>query len=140
MTTRLRSWWQKRSKPLIVVAITILVVGVLTLVIFGYLLRLAWTGFFNKTLWDWLQLLIVPLVLAVIALTFQFANSRTEQQIAKQRYEQDQQIALDKQREDLLQTYLDRMSELLLKEKLRSSEVDDEVGKVARVDAIPNFV
>jgi MFS family permease len=72
------------------------------------------TGFQGKTVWDWLQLLIIPLVLALAALFFNQANSRTERQIAMQRYEQDQQIALDKQREDLLQTYLDRMSELLL--------------------------
>ncbi|HEX6480493.1 MAG TPA: pentapeptide repeat-containing protein [Ktedonobacteraceae bacterium] len=87
----------------------------------------------KKTLWDWLQLLIVPLVLAVVALVFQIANTRTEQQIAKQRYEQDQQIALDKQREDLLQAYLDRMSELLLEKNLRTSAPDEEVRKVARV-------
>ena len=82
--------------------------------------------FLNKTLWDWLQLLIIPLALAVVALLFQLANTRTEHQIAKERYEQDQancsaerykqdqKLALDKQREDLLQAYLDRMSELLL--------------------------
>jgi len=101
----------------------------------------------GKALWDWLQLLIIPLVLAVAALLFNFANSRTEreiaaqrhaqdQQFAKERYEQDQQISLDKQREDLLQAYLDRMSELLLKEKLRSSEADAEVRNVARVRTI----
>ena len=75
------------------------------------------TGFTNKTLWDWLQLLIIPLALAIIALLFNLASTRTEQKIANQRYEQDQKIALDKQREDLLQTYLNRMSELLLEKK-----------------------
>ena len=133
MTAKHRSWWQKLSKPLIVVAITILVVGVLALVIFGYLLRLAWTGFLNKTLWDWLQLLIIPLVLAVAALLFNLATTRTEQKIVAQRYKQDQEIALNKQHEDLLQAYLDRIAELLLKEKLRSSGADDEVRDVARV-------
>ncbi len=64
---------------------------------------------------------------------FNLATTRTEQKIAAQRYEQDRHIALDKQREGLLQTYLDRMSELLLKEKLRSSAVDAEVRNVARV-------
>src|SRR6266567_2396996 len=100
--------------------------------------RFGWssTGFLSKSLWDWLQLLIIPLVLALIALVFQRANSRTEQQIAKQRYEQDRQIALEKQREDLLQAYLDRMAELLLKEKLRSSAVDAEVRNMARVRTI----
>ncbi len=88
--------------------------------------------------WDWLQLLIIPLVLALIALLFNQANTRTERQIAQERYERDQQIttmhyqrdqhiALDKQREDLLQSYLDRMSELLLEKGLRTSQADAEV-------------
>src|SRR5438876_11511509 len=135
MKVRQRLWWVLGS--------------VFLLFCVGFLFaayRFGWssTGFLSKSLWDWLQLLIVPLVLAIIALVFQRANSRTERQIAKdryeqdreiakQRYEQDQQIALDKQREDLLQAYLDRMSELLLKEKLRSSEVDAEARNVARV-------
>src|SRR5437588_10725044 len=102
--------------------------GVFLLFCVGFVVatyRFSWsgTGFLNKSLWDWLQLLIVPLALAVVALVFQLANARTEHQIAQQRYEQDKQIAaeryvndqyiaLDKQREDLLQTYLDRMTEL----------------------------
>ena len=89
--------------------------------------RFGWagTGFLNKTLWDWLQLLIIPVVLAIVALLFNRANSRTEQQ-----------IALDKQREELFQTYLDRMSDLLLKEGLRSSALNAEVRNVARVRTI----
>ncbi len=89
--------------------------------------RFGWagTGFLNKTLWDWLQLLIIPVVLATVALLFNRANSRTEQQ-----------IALDKQREELFQTYLDRMSDLLLKEGLRSSALNAEVRNVARVRTI----
>ncbi len=138
MKVRQRLWW--------------VLGGVFLLFCVGFVLatyRFGWsaTGFLNKSLWDWLQLLIVPLVLAVVALVFQRANSRTERQIAKdrydqereiakQRYEQDQQIALDKQREDLLQAYLDRMSDLLLKEKLRSSEVDAEARNVSRVRTI----
>lgn len=183
MGARLRSWWKqiKQHRAAIGVVGMVLVV-VITLIIAGYWYD--WTGFGGysiiwipkatngtslpitrleeqqpaKTLWDWLQLLIIPLVLAVVALLFNLANSRTErqianqrykqdqqiaeqryeqdQQIAKQRYEQDQQIALDKQREGLLQAYLDRISELLLKEKLRSSAVDAEVRNVARVRTI----
>ncbi len=99
--------------------------------------RFGWTatGFLNKSLWDWLQLLIVPLVLAVVALVFQLTNAHTGRQIAQQRYEQEQQIALDKQHEDLLQAYLDRIAELLLKENLRTSP-SEEVRNVARVRII----
>lgn len=119
-----RLWW------IIGAVCLLLCVG---FILIAYLFDWSGTGFLKKTLWDWLQLLIVPLVLAVVALVFQIANTRTEQQIAKQRYEQDQQIALDKQREDLLQAYLDRMSELLLEKNLRTSAPDEEVRKVARV-------
>ena len=128
MKVRQRLWW--------------VLGGVFLLFCIGFVLaayHFAWsnTGFLKKSLWDWLQLLIVPLALAVIAVVFQLANSRTGHQLAKQRHEQDQQIALDKQREDLLQAYLDRMSELSLKEKPRSSEVIAEIRNMARMRTIP---
>jgi pentapeptide repeat protein len=176
MGARLRSWWQKiQIHPVrtVLIALLAVVIVLIILSILGYILNWGWTGLGTyisppypkdstfqrgKTLWDWLQLLIIPAVLAVAgyvinltisrgeqAATEQRAKSereaadklaKTEQDIAKQRYEQDQQIALDKQREDLLQAYLDRMSELLLKEQLRSSAVDAEVRNVARVRTI----
>ena len=128
---------------------------VLSLIWAAYRFNWLGTGFQGKTLWDWLQLLIIPVVLALIALFFNQANTRTERQlaqkryeqdkeiaqqryeqdqkIAQQRYEQDQQIALDRQREDLLQAYLDCMSELLLEKGLRTSQADSEVRIFARV-------
>src|SRR5437763_602783 len=63
------------------------------------------SGFSKKTLWDWFQLLIIPLVLAVIAISFNRVERKNEKA-----------IALGNQRETALQTYLDKMSELLLKE------------------------
>jgi uncharacterized protein YjbI with pentapeptide repeats len=168
-----RKWWQQLKKHRVAIRVgAIVLVVVIVVIIIGYWLD--WTGFngYNqvtitrtisgtnagtvtrteeyqpgKALWDWLQLLIIPLVLAVGALLFNFANSRTEQniaaqrykqdqQIAEKRYEQDQQIALDKQREDLLHIYLDSISELLLNKKLRTSKPDAEVRIVARVRTI----
>ena len=179
-----QKWWQliKRYRVAIGVGVIVLVV-VIVLIIIGYWFD--WTGFngYNqvtiirtisgintgtvtrteefqpgKVLWDWLQLLIIPVALAVGALLFNFANTRTEQniaaqrykqdqliaaqryeqdkQIAEKRYEQDQKLALDKQREDLLHIYLDRMSELLLDKQLRTSEPDAQVRNVARVRTI----
>lgn len=153
---------------------------VLSLIWGAYRFNWPGTGFQGKTLWDWLSLLIVPLALALIALFFSQANTRTErritdqrnkqdqeiaekryeqdQEIVKQRYEQDKEIAekryeqdqllteqrykqdlaiaKDKQREDLLQTYFDRMSELLLEKGLRTSQTDAEVRNVARTRTI----
>ena len=47
-------------------AVGALVFGVL--VIGGYVLGWAWTGFRGNTLWDWLELLVVPFVLPVALL------------------------------------------------------------------------
>jgi uncharacterized protein YjbI with pentapeptide repeats len=143
----LRKLWKQRFFNLAIVAIAIIVgiVVVVLLIQLGY--HADWTGFNRhvdripsgeqdqpaKTLWDWLQLLIIPFVLAVGGFMLNFTMSRTEQKIAAQRYENDQAIALDKQREDLLQTYLDRMSDLLLEKDLRASPPEAEVRNVARV-------
>ncbi len=74
-----------------------------------------------KTLWDWMQLLIIPAVLALAAVWF----NRGEQRRERERNE-------DNQRETALQSYLDRMSDLLLKENLRGAEKGSEVRVLAR--------
>src|SRR5438874_719490 len=96
-------------------------IGVVALIFAGYWFHWVWTGF-NKTLWDWMQLLIIPVALALVAVWFNRIERKNEQFIAS-----------DNQRETALQGYLDRMSELLLKEDLRLSNPDDEVRNVARV-------
>jgi hypothetical protein len=109
MTTRLRSWWQKIRKPLAVIAAIALLAGVLVLLILtGY--RFTWTGFSNKTLWDWLNLLGVLAIPAVVGLGAAWFT-------AQQGKVSDRENT-DNQRETVLQTYIDKMSELLLKEHL----------------------
>lgn len=53
--------------------------------------------------------------------------------IADQRHKTEIEIATDNQREALLQTYLDRMSELILEHDLGESLADDKVKNIARV-------
>ena len=100
------------------------------------------TGFETKTLWDWMELLIIPLVLAIGAFFLNRSESAVERQIAEDRRKEDRKlaedrakldydIALDHQRDAALQSYFDRMSELLLKEKLRTTK-KKEVHDVAR--------
>ena len=38
------------------------------LVLVGYLVPLSWTGFTGNTLWDWLELVLLPLVVATASL------------------------------------------------------------------------
>jgi uncharacterized protein YjbI with pentapeptide repeats len=113
----LRSWRLKiKQHPIITTGI----IACITLIFSGYWFHWAWTGF-NKTLWDWMQLLIIPIVLAFIAIWFNRKDRQSEQKIAS-----------DNQRETALQTYIDKMAELLENKKLRESQPNDEVRKIAR--------
>ncbi len=87
-----------------------------------------WTGFFDKALWDWLQLLAalaIPIVIAAGTLWF-----------SAQQNEVSARTAQDQQQETAFQTYIDRMSDLLLKHNLHESKDGDEVRNVARLRTI----
>jgi hypothetical protein len=94
----------------------------------------AWdlTGFGGKTGWDWMELLIVPLVLAVGAFYFNYAQNERQQETEERRAEA--QVAADDLRaqEERLQTYLDEMGTLLVDKGLLDSEEDDETRYLGR--------
>jgi len=85
-----------------------------------------------RTLWDWLELLIVPIVLAGTGFVFNRAIQTSERTSSEHRALLERQIAEDGLRETALQSYLDKMSDLLLDRKLRTSAEGDEVRAVAR--------
>src|SRR5260221_1849855 len=157
MVARFRSWRQQIiTHPVTTVLISLFVTLVVLVILGGYKLNWNWTGFngnnkSGKTLWDWMQLLFIPAVLAVAGFWFNHrerkatelraeneqkaAELRTEaeREIEQQRAKAEQEISLDNQREAALQAYINEMSELLLHENLRESKPEDEVRKIARV-------
>jgi uncharacterized protein YjbI with pentapeptide repeats len=116
----------------------LLLAGFVVLLLGGYVLGWNWTGFGAtttappaplepeyqpaRTLWDWLDLLIVPVVLAVAAYLFNRAERRNEQAIAHDRFS-----------ENTLQTYLTQMSELLLDKDMALTDGSLEARTVARM-------
>src|SRR6266851_2150352 len=137
MASRLRSWRQNRSRLLLVVGAMVLLVGVVVLIIAGYIFKWDWTGFNEhrgpnilqyqpaKTLWDWLQLLgVLAIPVAVVLGVAWFTTKQGQGGDAENK---------DNQREAALQAYIDNMLELLLAKNLRSSTEDEEVQKIARV-------
>jgi len=135
MGAKLRSWWKNTSKTLDAVVILMLVVLIALVVvsILGYTYNWKWAGLHGKTFWDWLQLLIIPAVLALGGYLFNYTTSRNEQKTTQLRDQTERDISSDNQREAALQAYIDSMSALLLEKKLRESSEDDEVRKIARV-------
>lgn len=84
----------------------------------------AWTGFGQyqkptlmteptKTLWDWLQLLIVPIALAALTLWFSIQSKRRDEEAADKRADIDKDLSQDRLREAALQTYIGRIAELV---------------------------
>jgi uncharacterized protein YjbI with pentapeptide repeats len=92
----------------------------------------SWTGFGEytnpkgeyqraKTLWDWMQLLIVPGVLAV---GVWYLNKSHE--------DRESALALDQQRQTMFEAYLDKMTDLIIDKRLRHSQSGDEIRTIAR--------
>lgn len=161
--TVLTSCWNTIKPYIVTVSITIgLFLVVLAAILIGYLYN--WTGFNTytdpntkpefyrpmKTLWDWLQLLIIPLVLAMIVPWLNWILKRQseknaeqqkerDQAIEKKRAETEQEIAKDNQQEKALQEYLDRISELILEKHIRDSKPGDEVRTIAYTRTITLF-
>src|SRR5260221_990524 len=131
MIPKSRSRWQKVRKPLVVAISIASFAGILALIAFGY--RLSWTGFLKKNLWDWLQLLIIPVVLAIAGFWLSQIQKRREERITQGQKEVEQEVATDNQRETLLQAYIDKMSELLVEKQLHKSAHEDEIREIARV-------
>ncbi len=86
----------------------------------------------GKTLWDWAELLIIPVVLAGAAFWLNRSERRSELRIAEQRAKTEREIAADRLQEETLQTYLDRLLDLLVEEDLRQPETS-KAGQAARI-------
>jgi hypothetical protein len=152
-----RSWWQQiKTHPVITFLISLAIAFFVLVLIGGYKFNWTWTGFngtdkTDKTLYDWLQLLFIPVVLAVAGFWFNHREqeaaelraenesiaaglrAEAEREIEQQRAKTERDIAEDNQHEAALQAYIDKIAELLLEKKLRESKSEDEVRKIARI-------
>jgi uncharacterized protein YjbI with pentapeptide repeats len=120
--------------PFWIVLLVLLLLAVL--IILGYLYSWDWLGVVEyeydpdgtptgvtgtKTIWDWMELLIIPIVLALGAWWLNTSERRNEREIAE-----------DNRNQTTLEAYFDRMTELLLERTLRESQELDEVRCIAR--------
>ena len=75
------------------------------------------TGFGGKTLWDWLEVVGIPVTIVIIAGVFGFVAQR-----AGRRTEEQRERDTDRAREATLRAYLDDMTKLILEHKLQDSK------------------
>lgn len=103
--------------------------GIAVLIWLGYRRHWQWTGFPAgreaggaerpaKTLWDWLQLLVIPLVLAIAAYALNASQAGRDRAQQERQATQERRIASEEARERSLSAYLDRMSDLIVRGNL----------------------
>lgn len=92
-----------------------------------------WTGFARKTLWDWLQLLIVPAILVGLTFVWSASQTRSDNRREDRRIAADQAAAEEARRDATLEAYFNKMGSLMLDKKLLASRPSDGVRQVARI-------
>ena len=108
---RFREWVQKNPWPVFLLAAGLL--GFLWVLV--QTIRLDNMGLRERSFWDWMELLIVPVALAAGVWWLNREGRKTEQE-----------IAMDERHQGTLETYLDRMTELLLEKDLgRRGQVEE---------------
>jgi uncharacterized protein YjbI with pentapeptide repeats len=90
------------------------------------------TGLGDKTLWDLLQLLIVPLALAAIGFWFTAQQEARQREIEDRRARVEREIEAERAEQVTLQAYLDQMGTLLLDRNLRAADENSDVRRLAR--------
>ncbi len=126
MKQKILKVWEKVQSPFIKILFMLALVGVLLLVEIalwgGYVWGWSWVGVADytspvqpvdteferqKTLWDWLELLVIPVVLAIGGFLFN-RSERTKQQ----------QIASKNRQETIVEQFIDRLTLLMLENGL----------------------
>lgn len=114
--------------------IILLIVAILLIISYGYSIPATGFGDYtspagdfsrSKTLWDWLELLIIPAVLAIVGAWINQQVRRSEQGRSD-----------EQERESALQNYIDQMSELLLQGRLAQDEVSLDVRLIAKARTV----
>ncbi|GHO90921.1 hypothetical protein KSF_009690 [Reticulibacter mediterranei] len=80
-----------------------------------------WIGLRGKTLWDWVSVLLLPLMIAAGSIWFSNQQSETSAH-----------IALDQQQEATLKGYMDDIKELVLEKHLQTSQTGSQERTIAR--------
>lgn len=135
---------KKIRTAILTVGIFVLLISFTYLVITNRFKWADWTGFGEylspsgvhergKTLWDWLELLIVPIILAFATLWFTKEERRREHEKSENQAKIEREISLDKSREITLQNYLEKITHLLIHDSLRNAPTDSEVRIAARI-------
>jgi hypothetical protein len=110
----------------VLVILAILVLSATAVSVYGYRTKSPKVGVHDKTFWDWLSILIVPVLLTLGGILFAAYQDLRQQENEDQRTKTQQEIEEQRAQDEALQAYLDQMSQLMLEHNLRDAEADSE--------------
>ena len=116
----------------VLIILTILVLSTAAVSVYGYRTKSPKVGVHEKTFWDWLSILIVPVLLTLGGIQFAAYQDIHRQAIENQRTKTQQEIENERARDAAMQTYLDRIGSLMLSHNLRNAEEGDVAYALAR--------
>jgi hypothetical protein len=109
-----------------------LALGLMVLCVFSsllvYIYPQKWSGFSGRTLWEWLDLLLLPSVIVALVPLINMALAKSD----RRRRQNEEEVALARHQDEILRSYFDRMTELILDKRLDDEETEDEQGKGGR--------
>lgn len=78
-------------------------------------------GFYYRTLWDWLELLIIPIVLAIGGWLFSSADKDSALRIEQ-----------SNQRQNILNSFIEKISNLVVVENFKNPEKNSDIVQITR--------
>lgn len=88
----------------------------------------------SRTQWDWLQLLLVPIILIAGIGWLSFQQAQSNLQLSRQQHNTALQIADTQQQGTILSSYESNIAEMMLHDGLRTSQPNSTVALVAEVN------
>lgn len=127
VSDRLSRIWRTAIGQRILVACTLAAAAIFILLAYNY--GWQWTGFVKRKLWDWLDLLIIPLALGIGTLWLSTVQRQQELRDADRQRSLEMDIQDQRAKDDALQSYIDYMSKVLLDDKLLEPYMEPPQGE-----------
>ena len=126
------------KRALWVIGVCFLLLAIAVFVYLGYHFSWRWTGFPQKRLFDWIQILVIPVAIAIGTFVLNRAAKRRDDEAQQEQRESEEAIETARAEEASLQAYLDYISRLLTDpdRPLRRTHMGDNLSVVARAQTL----
>src|SRR3954452_10142304 len=118
-------WRPTPRQVLWTIVIGSLLVALGVFIYLGYSHRWTWTGFPQKKLFDWIQILVIPIAVAIGTFVLNRAAKRRDDKAQEEQRKQAAALEVQHAEEASLQAYLDYISQMLTDSDWNSPDYTD---------------